>query len=443
MSNQRPRTKRHLPPVFLRLAGILLILMQANAIQAKDIAAAGYGFPLTNPFEATIARTPNALRPRLPDDASIEQLDYSLSLNPQREERLPPNFWAVKKLRYRLARQAGPAPLIFIISGTGGRYDAGENEFLKKWFYKAGFHVVQLSSPTSFDFIASASRLATPGYSPEDARDLYRVMEAIQGAHADLPVQGYYLTGYSLGALDAAFVSHLDEGQHRFDFRKVLLINPPVNLYTSINNLDRMVQTRVTGIDDHTTFYQVILGKLARFLNQRGYIDINEAMLYDFQQSRERLSNDQMAMLIGMVFRFTATDIVYTSDLINHRGLISPPDMRLTEGTSLTPFYERALRCDFNCYLHKQLLPMWRSHFKGKDFQQLVHQASLYALRDYLRDSPKISVMHNADDPILGPGDIGFLRATFGDRLTLFPYGGHLGNINYSVNNQTMLEDLK
>jgi hypothetical protein len=48
--------------------------------------------------------------------------------------------------------------------------------------------------------------------------------------------------------------------------------------------------------------------------------------------------------------------------------------------------------------------------------------------------------MHNADDVILGAGDLGFLRQTFGDRLTVYPYGGHCGNLNYRVNSDAMLE---
>ncbi|MNP85317.1 hypothetical protein D3C76_1850040 [compost metagenome] len=48
--------------------------------------------------------------------------------------------------------------------------------------------------------------------------------------------------------------------------------------------------------------------------------------------------------------------------------------------------------------------------------------------------------MHNADDLILGPGDLGFLRRTLGDRLTVYPHGGHCGNLNYRVNGDAMLE---
>src|SRR5690606_1678278 len=82
------------------------------------------------------AGTPPDLRPELPADDEIRQDDHSLLLRPEREHRLPANFWAVKKLRYRLARQDGPAPLIFIIAGTGAHYAAANMELLKKVFYQ-------------------------------------------------------------------------------------------------------------------------------------------------------------------------------------------------------------------------------------------------------------------------------------------------------------------
>ncbi|WP_278433167.1 MULTISPECIES: serine/threonine protein kinase [Stutzerimonas] len=424
--------------LLLRLTALLALVVAP--VHAADMTVEEYGFPLSNPFEATIAGTPIELRAEVPTDDDIDQADYNLRLRPEREFTLPDNFWPVKKLRYRLARQSGPAPLMFIISGTGARYSAGKTEALKRLFYGAGYHVVQLSSPTSYDFMSAASRYATPGISSDDAKDLYRVMQAVRAQHHKLPVTEYHLTGYSLGALNAAFVSQLDETRRSFNFKRVLLLNPPVNLYTSVSNLDKLVQTRVEGISDHTNFYEVILEKLTRYYRQKGYIDLDEAVLYDFQQSNLKLSDEQMAMLIGSVFRFSAADITFTSDLINRRGLITPPEYPINEGTRLEPFFKRALLCSFDCYITEQVIPMWRAQYDGGSLTQLIQQVSLYALEDYLRQSPKIAVMHNADDLILGEGDLGFLRRTFGDRLTLYPRGGHCGNLNYRVNTQHMLE---
>lgn len=418
------------------LASLLFLCALPGLVAAKD-----YGYPLANPFMATIAGTPGAMMPPLPRDSRIRQKDFSFNLRPEREHGLPANFWAVKRFKYRLARQRHEAPLIFIIAGTGARYDASSMEYLKKLFYGAGFHVVQLSSPTSYDFMVSASQHATPGYSPLDAAELYAIMQRIRQRHDDLQVSGWHLTGYSLGALHAAFISEMDQRQQAIGLQRTLLINPPVNLHTSVSNLDRMARVRLDDVPVGVTFYQSLFDRLARFFQRKGRFDLNEAMLFEFQQSAEGLNDEQLALLIASVFRLTSADINYVSDLINRRGLITAPDQRINDGTSLTPYFELALLCDFNCYLRDQLLPFWQQkyHRDGK-LEQLIHEASLYSLEEHLRDNSNLAVMHNADDIILGDGDLEYLAAVLGARFRLYPRGGHLGNMAFHSNAADILE---
>ena len=439
--------KRLLTPLCLALSLLCALPLIA---QAKDITE-DYQFPLHNAFEATIAGTPSALRPQLPDDADIRQHDYSLRLRPEREYTLPSNFWPVKTFRYRLAKQSGSAPLVFIIAGTGAQYSSNTMEYLKKLFYGAGFHVAQISSPTAYDFMVGASPYATPGYSPQDAKDIYSVMRAIKKQQRHLDVTEWHLTGYSLGGLQAAFVSHLDEDKQDFNFKRVLLLNPPVNLYTSVSNLNKLVDTKVVDATESRTFYQLVLEKLTHYFHTKGRFDFDAAVLFELQNSAQKLNYNELAMLVGSVFRFTAADINFTSDLINRRGIITPPQKKIYDGTNLTPFFKEALLCDFECYIDKQLLPLWRVHFKNQtitaepssadsDLEQLIQASSLYALSDYLSSNKKIGVMHNADDIILGQGDIGFLKQHFAERFTLYPYGGHLGNLDFRDNAADILE---
>ena len=60
-------------------------------------------------------------------------------------------------------------------------------------------------------------------------------------------------------------------------------------------------------------------------------------------------------------------------------------------------------------------------------------------IEGYLRSTRKISVVHNRDDIILGPGDIDFLDRVMGDRAIIYPLGGHLGNMTYERNVDEML----
>ena len=423
-----------------RLTAFLGGLSLSFAAIAAEIDPATYDFAVTNPFEATITSAPRAQQPELPTDEEINQSDYALDLMPERAELLPDAFWAVKQLKYRLAVQDGAAPLIFIIAGTGARYDDSKPEFLKKLFYGAGYHVVQISSPTSFDFIVSASSSATPGITASDAKDLYRVMEAIKEQHKDLPVTDFNLTGYSLGATDAAFVSKLDEERQSFNFRRVLMINPSVNLYTSVSNLDSLVGVKIPGVNNRYTFLDELLSKLTKYFNEEGRISVNDATLFGFQNSKERLNDEQMAMLIGATFRSSSADIIFTSDFINKRGLITPLGTEINFKTAMVPLYRKSLDCNFVCYMNQQVLPYWNIQNPEGDLKQLEHDTGLVAIQDYLKNSPKIAVFTNADDIILGPKDLGFLRSTFGERLTVYPVGGHCGNINYRVNTDAMLE---
>ena len=82
-------------------------------------------------------------------------------------------------------------------------------------------------------------------------------------------------------------------------------------------------------------------------------------------------------MLIGTMFRFSSADIVFTSDLINRRGLITPPNYPITEGTSLTPFLKRSLQCDFDCYLTEQEAQVARAK---DDVVGIVHNGYFWAV---------------------------------------------------------------
>jgi len=204
-----------------------LLAMPAPAARADDMA--GYVFPITDPFEATVSGTPVDLKHRFPLKKPVRRDSFELDVFPGRQ--VPPLFRPVRTLAFSLAYQESPAPLIFVIAGTGGSYRTATAEYLERVFYQAGFHVITLSSPSSYEFITAASESQYPGISVEDARDLYRVMQLSLALAKDLvSVTDVYLTGYSLGGLQAAFVSHLDEQEQAIGFRKVLLLNPPVNL---------------------------------------------------------------------------------------------------------------------------------------------------------------------------------------------------------------------
>ena len=230
----------------------LFLVINISLISAVHAESNTYTYPIAEPYAATVVGTPAEFRADLPKTINEKNLKLTVF-----KDRIKPSlFWHDDGLRYSLASQKNKAPLIFIIAGTGASYNSGKMKSLQGAFYKAGFHVVSLSSTTYANFIISASENSIPGHFIDDAKDLYRVMQLIIAKHKnDIDVSDYHITGYSLGAAQSAFVSKLDETEQAFNFKKVLMINPPVSLLNSVNLLDDLAFNNIPGGPDNFKQY--------------------------------------------------------------------------------------------------------------------------------------------------------------------------------------------
>ena len=412
---------------YIRYLCISLAALTAHVAQADDAS-----YPITNPFLATIVGTPPQLVAPVPAETDVRQTDLSVKVLPERH--LPPALSRYRDLHYRLAWHNRPAPLIFLIAGTGSGYSSPRLDYLKRVFWQAGMHVIVLSSPTNHDFIAAASRSGLPGLGLSDARDLHTAM-SLAAEHArerkNLQITEYRMAGFSLGALNAAFVAHLDQSLQQFHFTRTLLLNPPVDLYASIQRLDALARTQLDGVSSGDSFYEHIFQKLARYFAESGGTDIESGLFYGIQSSDNALTDAELAMLIGAVFRFAAADLNFMADLITEGGRYAPADEALKVSTSLTPYLRRALFCDFSCYLETQLWPVWQDANQGKSIDDMAWDTSLYSITSFLRDNPNIAALTNADDFILTADNYRFITETFGERALIYPHGGHGGNLQH------------
>src|SRR5512139_3649592 len=155
--------------------GILCWLVLAWLVSSAP-AAQDYAFPVSNRFAATILGSPPELQAELP--AEIPARIGEVTVFPDRQ--VPAVLWLGNRLSYRYSLQEGPAPLVFIIAGTGANHQASKMVLMQKVLYQAGSHVVGLASPTHPNFLVAASSHGVPGLLAEDAADLYRVMRLIR-----------------------------------------------------------------------------------------------------------------------------------------------------------------------------------------------------------------------------------------------------------------------
>lgn len=392
-----------------------------------------YEYPITDRFVATVVGTPEGYEADLPK--SIPFKKQWLNVFPDRQ--LPDLIWYGQEMIYSIALQNRAAPLIFLVAGTGAAHNGSKNVNMARAFYKAGFHVVSLSSPTYPNFVTSASSTGVVGHAERDAADLYRVMEMIWAKlDGKIDATSFNLTGYSLGAFNAAYLAKLDEERQSFNFRRVLLINPPVSLYNSISLLDRMTQNIPGGEDNFNIFFEQLVQGFSKIYKDED--EIGDDFLYKAYKAMD-LKDEALAALIGVSFRLSSGSLVFTSDVMTDYGYVKPKGLVLDRYADLTVYDQVVTRLGFTDYYHDFFYPFYKADYPGMSRDQFIAAISLREIADYLHNTPKITVMHNQDDIILEPGEIEFFNEVFGDRATIYPHGGHCGNMNYRDNVAQML----
>ncbi len=409
----------------LILTVLWLLLFPAALLHATATTGA-YDYPFVNAYEATVIGTPSLYQAELPAEVPVK--DYSLVVFEDRE--IPNVFWYSEGLKFSLVRQKERAPLIFVIAGTGASYQSPKVKGLQRAFYQAGFSVISISSPTHMNFIVNASSTKVPGHIIHDTEDLYRVMElAYQKVAARVDVSEFYLTGYSLGASQAAFLTRLDEQRQVFNFKKVLMINPSVSLFNSVGIIDQMLADTV---GDEPGAFNSYLGRVIRAFatafDRNEPLDFNEDFLYRVYKKKIP-TEAALESLIGFSFRISSSNMIFTSDVMSGYGLLVPPGTQLRQTTPLVDYLAASLRISFLDYYTRYFYPFYHTKNPTLTSEQLQREMSLQSIAPYLRQTEKIAMMTNADDLILAPGEVDFLRDTFGERATIWPTGGHCGNM--------------
>lgn len=410
-----------------RATAFLAATLWACACTATGDALVDAGYPIEDPLTATIVGTPGKLRADLPEAVPTEVR----TLPPLFERRIPAVLEYALPFEYTLTAQAEPAPLVFVIAGTGAGPRSTTSTLLTKILYAAGYHVVALPSPTRVAFMLTAARHPMPGRTTRDVAALYRVMRIIKSRlNEEVPITGYALIGYSLGGLHAAFIAYRDARNDVFNFGRVLLINPVVNLYRSVRRMDALLVEHLPSIRAIPRFLAQALGQIKRVFTDGEPIKFNKNFLFRAYQAAD-ISHRQTAAIVGLAFRLWLANMSFAADLLTNSGVIVPPKRELGIADSLEPYLLESFAMSYQEYINKLLLPYYNRGPRHLTRQRLIWEGKLQRIGDFLAQARNIAVITNADDPILGERGLAFLRETFGERATIFKNGGHLGNLAY------------
>jgi ABC-type transporter lipoprotein component MlaA/pimeloyl-ACP methyl ester carboxylesterase len=331
-------------------------------------------------------------------------------LIPATGRQLPFTYWL----------QPGKAPVVYIVPGMGSHRLALPSLALAELVYKNGFSAVCVSSPFNPEFMENASTAALPAYLPVDGHDLHAALNEMDRRFTALypgRLGGKALLGYSMGAFDALYVAATAPTNRlpliRFD--RYVAIDTPVRLFQGVSKLDEFYQaplawpgaSRTDNIEN--TFLKVAALSKSTLTPQT-------SLPFNAIESK---------FLIGLTFRLVLRDMIYSSQRRNNQKVLQHAIWNFRRD----PVYQEILQYSYQDYLAKFVIPYYQA--RRLPAEALEKAGDLRTYEAGLRANPGIRVLVNQNDFLLADEDMAWLRATFApENLTVFPQGGHLGNLD-------------
>ncbi|MDX8335384.1 MULTISPECIES: serine/threonine protein kinase [Cetobacterium] len=411
---------------------VLMFILTVNVF-------AEYDFPFKNPYVATIVGSSQIMTKGIPEEVPTK--DFKILL--ERSKNVPANMWFDKGFNFSLSKQKGKAPLIFVLSGTGSAYNATRTKNFQKIFYNAGYHVLTVTSVFNSNFILNVSNSKVPGILIQDGLDLYNIMGDMLDKVKEeekIEVGDIYLMGYSMGATHSAVLSYLDSVGKDFNFKRVYMVNPSINLYHSATVLDNMLDKNIENKGDIVKIIDEVMNAIKKNVSPSD-LQITEEGIYSIFE-KQQLSDKEMQRLIGLAFNLTSIDLNYIVDQISGMHVYS--NTHPGKFTEMYPYFESINFANFSNYLNKLAYPYYLKVLGGNlTFNDMLKYGDLNIIKKYLENENKIVAVTNEDDFILSSKDRLFIKDVFKERSLIYPDGGHCGNMFYQTNVEKMLQFLQ
>jgi len=407
---------------------VILLALPAAVVLARD--AAAYDYPYKEPYLATLSSV--LMRSDSADPAIEKAVTINhLTLFPERAQ--IEEIKGQRQLVFQLYRQAGAAPLIYVQGGIGANVFSGTSRYTADILFREGFHVIILPSPFNWNFTLTASSSGLPGITDEDAVDIYNVMKATLAAvkaQYGIKVKRIGAVGFSLGALQLAYVSEVDRLEGSLNIERFLLINPPVELETAV---DKISALNVANLGLEPEIAQRLISYAFGWVLNAWQLDIDDPAYFANLDKRFKVNQRGRQFLIGYAMQLMVDQVISVGETLNRRDLLAEPSPLATELLGAA----KGQKYTFGQYMNEVVLPVWAERLDTDNpLGELRDRVDLVPLLAKLGANEEIFAMHNADDFIVTPEQIQQMKQALGDRMTVYPFGGHLGNLWFEPNKQ-------
>lgn len=385
-------------------------------------ASSDYAYPYKDPHYATIAASIAGMGVKFPEKSEI-----SFNIEFLKSRKKVPFFKRKNKLKFKAIVQKKKAPLVFIISGLGGSVNSGMSSLLGKLYYELGFNILMIPSPSNWRYILAKKKSGMVETTYEDTKELYKVMElALKKAkrNSGMRVSKYFLAGYSLGALHSAYLAKIDKNLKKFNFQNVLMLNTPVDLYDSVDNLGRMIKKA----NRYSFKYrEAVLDKVYFTIFKFMENPPDPSVIFKLNEHL-KLSPKQSKIVTALDFQDSLVGMLLIHEYITKDGILGVRDHNSTRGFMMAS--QEAKKLDFIDYFSKITFKnLSQREGEQRTFHEVIYDMGLRPLEDFLKTSKNIFLIHNEDDYIMKKHHFPYLKEVFKERAFIFPNGGHVGNI--------------
>lgn len=327
-----------------------------------------------------------------------------------------------RNMKFNCWIQKAKAPLVFITPGLGQHRISNTTLALAETIYQNGFSVVTTTGLFHPEFMRNASTSDLPAYPPNDCRDLLvELTDFDRALEKKFPNRfgKRALVGYSMGGYQSLYLAarenQADPGLLRFD--RYVAINTPVDLVYGAKAIDTYFNAPQAwpAAERQARINNAAHKAAALASNPPPSSGAPAELPFDAVESQ---------YLIGLSFKLTLRDTVFDSQYRHNMGVVRSPLSKWRRAAA----YEEINNLTFSDYFHRFAVPYYAR--RGVGVAALTREINLRTYASQLRSNPRVRVMVNSNDFILNSRDVSWLRSTLGpSRLTVFPSGGHIGNL--------------
>ncbi|MEI6231633.1 MAG: hypothetical protein WCT04_01170 [Planctomycetota bacterium] len=307
----------------------------------------------------------------------------------------------------KAAVQSGPAPLVVVLLGVGGRPEEDFSKLWPSWFYENGCHVLTFQS-TFLQTFNSRTNHGVPGNVWAETEYVKSIIDAfIHQSSAAGRITKIGVVGMSYGGVEALMLGTMAADKKLpFEIAAIQAYSPPIRIDRSAKIIDG--------------WHAETVGK---------YSLIELAKLQKIQPDptnpESPIEQDKLKAAVSTIFRITLPALVAYSDTEYSLG-------RLPRGDEFTDKYVRldyASKWTFSKFAYGMSYPYWQKKLGLSSVDPLILAADLSALIE--KNPATTEVILAQDDPLNYPADMDAFKAFAKDkRVTILPNGGHLGYVS-------------